>query len=110
MKPFAGVGTSNAETQPFNEMAITKAKKSRQVSFKVEDALGDRIEAAAEQEELPVADFVRKVFLWGLDQYDEVGARLGRLRSMALSDQIIEKTLKEERQVYRERARQRKSR
>ncbi|HEV1992473.1 MAG TPA: hypothetical protein VGR34_06380 [Candidatus Dormibacteraeota bacterium] len=85
-------------------MGITKTK---QISFKVEDALGQRIEAVAEAEDIPVADFVRKIFLWGLDQYEAIGS-IRALRFMVLPDELIEKTLKEERQAHRELLRRRK--
>lgn len=103
MKPLGGMGASDAGPQPLIEMAVTKTKKTRQISFKVEDSLADRIEAAAEGDDIPVADFVRKVFLWGLDQYEAVGGYLPTLRRMALPEELIEKTLREERQHRRDR-------
>jgi len=95
---------SNADPLPAPEMGITKTK---QISFKVEDALGQRIEAVAEAEDIPMADFVRKIFLWGLEQYEAIGS-MRALRYMVLPDELIERTLREERQAHRELLRRRK--
>ncbi len=76
-----------------NHMRTTK---SRQVSFKVEAAVGQNIEAASRLEDLPLADFVRKVFLWGLWQFEAVGS-LHTLRRMALPAELIERTQEKER-------------
>ncbi|SRR5260370_19042019 len=95
------MGASNAEGSPQVELLI---KKTKQISFKVEEALARRIELAAELEGVPLADFVRKVFLWGVDQYESVGS-LRSLRTMGLSEELIEQTLKEERHAFRNRLR-----
>jgi hypothetical protein len=97
------MGASNAEPSPQIETLI---KKTKQISFKVEDALARRIELAAELEGIPLADFVRKIFLWGIDQYEAVGS-LRSLRTMGLSEELIEQTLKEERHAFRNRLRHR---
>jgi len=92
------MGASNAAPQS-NEMGITKTK---QVSFKVDDNLYERIALAAEEEELSQADFVRKLFVWGFEQYHAVGSWRS-LRIMALSEEFIEKTLRDEREAYLQR-------
>jgi hypothetical protein len=100
------MGISNAD-QPKYPAEDIVIKKTKQISFKIEESLAGRIEMAAELEGIPLADFVRKVFLWGCDQYEAVGSLRG-LRSMALPEQLIEQTLKEERQAYRNRLRKAK--
>jgi sulfur relay (sulfurtransferase) DsrC/TusE family protein len=79
----------------------TKIKKSEQVSFKVTAAVAQNIEKALREEDLPLADFVRKVFLWGLEQFEVVGS-LRTLRRMALPDDLIERTREEEREARRQ--------
>jgi len=76
--------------------------KDKQVSFKVDQPLYDRIEAAASAEDLPSADFVRKLFVWSLEQYDAAGS-VRTLRLMALPEELIESTLQEEREILRQR-------
>jgi hypothetical protein len=76
-----------------------RTTKSKQVSFKVEAAIGQYIEAVSRSEDLPLADFVRKVFLWGLGQFEAVGS-MRALRLMALPDELIEKTRKKEREAF----------
>lgn len=95
------MGASDADNQVQSELLI---KKTKQISFKVEEALARRIELAAELEDIPLADFVRKIFLWGIDQYEAVGSLRG-LRTMGLSEELIEQTLKEERHAFRNRLR-----
>jgi hypothetical protein len=93
---------SNEEHCPQPDEAAIK--KTKQISFKVEDSAARRIESAAELEDIPLADFVRKIFAWGFDQYESVGSLRG-LRSMSLSEDLIEQTLKEERHAFRARLR-----
>src|ERR1700721_197432 len=95
------MGTSDAEQQPQSELLI---KKTKQISLKVEESLARQIEMARELEGIPLADFVRKIFLWGFDQYEAVGS-LRALRSMSLSEELIEQTLKEERLAFKNRLR-----
>jgi hypothetical protein len=76
-------------------------KKSEQVSFKVTAADWQNIEEALREEDLPLADFVRKVFLWGLRQFEVVGS-LRTLRHMALPPDLIERTREEEREDRRQ--------
>lgn len=52
-------------------MGITKNK---QISFRVDDDLATRVDDAAEREELPVADFVRKIFRMGFERYEMLGS------------------------------------
>ncbi len=78
------------------------ASKIKQVSFKVDPPLYDRIESAAEVEDLASADFVRKLFVWSLEQYESVGS-IRSLRLMSLPDDLIEQTLQEEREILRHR-------
>jgi len=88
-----------------------KTKKSKQVSFKVEATIGQSIEAASKSEELPTADFVRKIFLWGLEQYEAAGW-LRTLRLVSLPNELIEKALAKEREArrqHRARLKQKKS-
>ena len=78
------------------------SSKDKQVSFKVDQSLYDRIESAAEDEDLSSADFVRKLFIWSLEQFEAVGS-IRTLRLMSLPDDLIEQTLQEEREVLRQR-------
>jgi hypothetical protein len=54
--------------------------KEKQLSFKVEDELAKEVEAAADREDLRVADFVRKVFKYGFFKYRAAG-RLWHLQA-----------------------------
>ena len=54
--------------------------KEKQISFKVEDELAKEIERAADREDLKVADFVRKVFKYGMFKYRTAG-RLWHLQA-----------------------------
>lgn len=56
------------------------AGRSRQISFRVDDDLAEKIGVAAVGEELATADFVRKVFRYGFREYEKVGS-LHDLRS-----------------------------
>jgi hypothetical protein len=47
---------------------------TRQLSFRDEDATVEYILAAAEFEEIPVADFIRKLCRYGLRQYRKAGS------------------------------------
>jgi hypothetical protein len=92
-----------------NHMRI---RKSKQVSFKVTAAVAQSIEAASRLEDLPLADFVRKVLLWACGQYEAVGS-LRMLRLLSLPDELIEKTFEEEREAlhqHRTRLKQQKRR
>ena len=63
--------------------------KEKQLSFKVEDELAKEVEQAADREDLRVADFVRKVFKYGMFRYRAAG-RLWHLQAeqeQALVDQ-----------------------
>lgn len=48
--------------------------KRSQISFRIEDGLNERVEAAAVNEDLAVADFVRKVFKLGFALYEQAGS------------------------------------
>jgi hypothetical protein len=97
------MATSNADTQPQTEMP-RQDKKEKQISFKVDGALERRIETGADLEGIKTADFVRKLVDWSLDQYEVVGSIRG-LRCMALPEELIEQTLKDERHAFRNRLR-----
>lgn len=51
-----------------------KRPQTRQLSFREDEALVARIEAAAVVEDLSVADFVRKVFRFGFRSYELSGS------------------------------------
>jgi hypothetical protein len=47
--------------------------KNRRISFRVDEATKDRIRDSAVKEDMTEADFTRRVFQWGFDQYLRVG-------------------------------------
>ncbi|HEX4381205.1 MAG TPA: hypothetical protein VH022_14280 [Candidatus Acidoferrum sp.] len=77
------------------------SSKEKQVSFRVEDDLSDRIDRAAEVEDLKRADFVRKIFVMGFERY----ARAQSLHQFRVDMQVetpsIEKQVAEEQGLVR---------
>lgn len=51
-----------------------KPDHSRQLSFREEEHTAAQVVEAAEQEELPVADFIRKLFRFAFRRYQEAGS------------------------------------
>jgi len=47
--------------------------KARRVSFRVDDAVKNRIRDAAAKEDMTEAEFSRRIFQWAIDQYLRVG-------------------------------------
>lgn len=74
--------------------------KITQISFKVEDELAARIKAAAEHEELPVADLVRKIFKTGFEQFESLGS-LYALRAAEAAASLAKSQTTLERSAYR---------
>lgn len=60
--------------------------KDKQVSFRVDAAMYGKIEDAAAEEELSVADFCRKLFRWSFEQYEGEG-NLHTLRRLSVGRQ-----------------------
>jgi hypothetical protein len=48
--------------------------KPKQISFRADSDMGAQVDAAAEREELSVADFVRKIFRFGFREYQGAGS------------------------------------
>lgn len=76
---------------------MAEMKKTRQISFRVNDDFAERIGRAAEREELAWADFVRKVFRLGLERYEAAGSLEG-LRSE--TREAVERQTAMERELY----------
>jgi hypothetical protein len=53
---------------------VTTIRKEKQVSFRVDSGVAARIEEATTREELREADFVRKLFVWSLEHYEDAGS------------------------------------
>lgn len=48
--------------------------RSQQISFRADDELASKIQAASKVEEIPVADFVRKIFRFAFKEYQTAGS------------------------------------
>jgi len=59
-------------------------RKSAQISFKVDEKTRSGVQKATNDEDLKVADFVRKIFRWGFEQYERAGS-LHALRRKKIS-------------------------
>ncbi len=61
--------------------------KPNQISFRVQNGEADEIGRAARDEDLAIADFVRKIFRWGFEQYKTTGS-LFDLRHVSVKAQV----------------------
>jgi hypothetical protein len=59
-------------------------KMTKQISFKAVEPLRKRLQEAATAEERKLADFMRKLTQWAIDQYERVGS-LPALRRMTIT-------------------------
>lgn len=65
--------------------------KEMQFAFRIEFETGERLKAGAESEEIAVADFIRKLLRYALQQYEAAGS-LHALRTAANRDLLQKQT------------------
>ena len=83
---ITAMGNSLHSIKPETDSVVVR-KHSKQISFRADPELANRIEAAAAFEELALADFVRKIFRVAMMEYDEAGS-LHALRAKSLGDDM----------------------
>jgi hypothetical protein len=84
---------------------IKSPRKDVQLSFRVDAAFATRVDAAADDEDLAPADFIRKLAKWALSAYDTIGS-LHALRAMELAPSrasLIESAAETDRRVQKKR-------
>lgn len=72
--------------------------QSRQISFRIEEEIAARVEAAATVEDLALADFVRKVFRVAFSQYETAGS-LHAMRQGAEAGELAKRQVALEKKV-----------